>query len=82
MQAQKIEENENLKMTLRKEGRKRTYSNGDSDWVDLVYALSRVQWWTPLEKLMRFGSGDLKKSQRKKRVRDFREMMARVRDFR
>jgi len=31
---------------------------------------------------MRFGSGDLKKSQRKKRVRDFREMMARVRDFR
>jgi len=28
---------------------------------------------------MRYGSGDLKRSQRKKRVRGFREMMTRVR---
>jgi len=43
MQAHKVEENENLKMALRKEGRKRTYSNEDSDQVDLLYYPSRVQ---------------------------------------
>jgi len=43
MQAHKVEENENLKMALREEGRKRTYSNGDSDRVDLLYFSSWVQ---------------------------------------
>jgi len=43
MQAHKVEENENLKMALREEGRTRTYSNGDSDWVDLLYYPSQVQ---------------------------------------
>jgi len=43
MQAHKVEENENLKMALREEGRERTYSNGDSDPVDLLYSPSRVQ---------------------------------------
>jgi len=38
MQAHKVEENENLKMAIRKEGRKQTYSNKDSDWVDLLYS--------------------------------------------
>jgi len=71
----KIEENENLKMAIREEGRKWTYSNGDSDRVDLLYYLSRVQWWAPLEKLMRYGSRDLERSQRKNGIRDFREMM-------
>jgi len=33
-------------------GRKRTYSIGDSDRVDLLCSLSRVQRWAPLEKLM------------------------------
>jgi len=69
MQAHKVEENENLKMTLREEGRKRTYSNGDSDRVDLLYSPSRVQWWAPLEKLMRYKSIGLERRQRKKRVR-------------
>jgi len=76
MQARKVEENENLKMTLRKEGRKQTYSNRDSDRVDLLYSPSRVQRWAPLEKLMRDGSESLKRIQRKKKVRGFREMMA------
>ena len=74
MQAHKVEENENLKMALKEEGRRWTYSNGDSDRVDLFYSLSRVQRWVSLEKLMRYGSGDLERSQRKKRVREFREM--------
>jgi len=43
MQAYKGEENENLKMALREEGRKRTYSNRDFDRVDLLYSPSRVQ---------------------------------------
>jgi len=43
MQAHKLEENENLKMALKEEGRKRTYSNGHSDWIDLLYSPSRVQ---------------------------------------
>jgi len=78
MQAHKIEENENLKMALREEDRKWTYSNGDSDRVYLLYSPSQVQRWAPLEKQMRYGSEDLERSQRKKRVRGFREMMARV----
>jgi len=56
MQAHKAKEIKTLKMALRKEGRQRTYSNGDSDWVDLLYSPSRVQWWASLEKLMRYGS--------------------------
>jgi len=32
--------------------RKRTYSIGDSDRVDLLCSPPRVQWWAPLEKLM------------------------------
>ena len=75
MQAHKVEENENLKMALREEGRKWTYSNGDSDQVDLPYSPSWVQRWAPLEKLMRYGSRDLERSQRKKRVKGFREMI-------
>jgi len=75
MQSHKVEENENLKMALREEGRKWTYFNGDSDWVDLLYSLSRVQRWALLEKLMRYGSGDLERSQRRKKVKGFREMM-------
>jgi len=43
MQAHKVEKNENLKKTIREEGRKRTYSNGDSDWANLLYSPSRVQ---------------------------------------
>jgi len=35
MQAHKAEEIKTLKITLREEGRERTYSNGDSDRVDL-----------------------------------------------
>jgi len=76
MQAHKAEEMKTLKLALRKEGRQRTYSNGDSDRVDLLYSPSRVQWWASLEKLMRYGSRDLERSQRKKRVRGFREMIA------
>jgi len=49
--------------------------NRDSDRVDLLYSPSRFQQWAPLEKLMKYESGDLKRSQRKKRVRGFREMM-------
>ena len=75
MQAHKVEENENLKMVLREEGRKWSYPNGDSDRVDLLYSPLRVQRWAPLEKLMSYGSGDLERSERKKRVRGFREMM-------
>jgi len=75
MQAHKVEENENLKMALREEGRERTYSNGDSDPVDLLYSPSRVQQWAPLEKLMKYGSRGLERNQRKKRIRGFREMM-------
>jgi len=74
-QVHKVEENENLKMDLGEEGRKWTYSNGDSDQVDLLYFSSWVQHWAPLEKLMRYGNKDLEKSQR---VKGFREMMARV----
>jgi len=44
MQAHKVEENENLKMALREEGRKQTYSNRYSERVDLLYSPSRVQW--------------------------------------
>jgi len=44
MQAHKVEENENLKMTLREDDKKRTHSKGNSDWVDLLYSPSRVQW--------------------------------------
>jgi len=33
-------------------GKKRTYSIGDSDRVDFLCSLPRVQWWAPLEKLM------------------------------
>jgi len=62
MQAHKVEKNENLKMTIREEGRKRTYSNGDSDRVDLLYSPSRVQRWALLEKLMRCESRDFKRS--------------------
>jgi len=62
-------------MALREEGIKRTYFNGDSDRVDLFYSPSRVQQRASLEKLMRYGSRDLERSQRKKRVRGFREMM-------
>jgi len=43
MQAHKVEENENLKMTLREYDRKRTYSNRDSNWVNLLYSPSQVQ---------------------------------------
>jgi len=43
MQAHKVEKNENLRVALREEGRKRTYSNGDSDRINLLYSLSRVQ---------------------------------------
>jgi len=68
MQAHKAEEIKTLKMTLREEGRERTYSNRDSDWVDLLYSPSRVQWWAPLEKLMKYGSRDLERSQRKRRL--------------
>ena len=75
MQAHKAEEIKTLKMALREQGRERTYSNGDSDRVDLLYSPSRVQQWAPLEKLMRYGSGDLERSQRKKRVGGFREIM-------
>jgi len=66
MQAHKAEEIKTLKMTLREKGRKWTYSNGDSDRVDLLYSPSRVQRWAPLEKLMKYGSGDLERSQRKR----------------
>jgi len=38
MQAHKIEENENLKIALKEECRRRTYFNGDSDRVDLFYS--------------------------------------------
>jgi len=38
MQAHKVEKNENLKMALREEGKKRTHSNGDSGRVDLLYS--------------------------------------------
>jgi len=76
MQSHKVEENENLKMALREEGRKWTYSNGDSDRVDLLYSPSRVQRWALLEKLMRYESRDLERSQRKKRVRSFKNMIA------
>jgi len=34
------------------------------------------QRWAPLEKLMKYESRDLERSQRKKKVRGFREMMA------
>jgi len=43
MQSQKVEENKNLELTMREESRKRTYSNEDSDRVDLLRSLSRVQ---------------------------------------
>jgi len=43
MQAHKAEEIKTLKMTLREEGKERTYSNGDSDRVELFYSPSRVQ---------------------------------------
>jgi len=43
MQTQKVEENENLKPALRKEGRIRTYSKGDSDMIDLICSLPQVQ---------------------------------------
>jgi len=66
MQAHKAEEIKTLKMTLSEEGRERTYSNGDSDRVDLLYSPSRVQRWASLEKLMKYGSGDLERSQRKR----------------
>jgi len=55
-------------MALREEGRKQTYSNGDSDQVDLLYSPSRVQQWAPLEKLMRYESRGLERSQRKKEL--------------
>jgi len=48
MQAHKVEENENLKMTLREYDRKRTYSNRDSNWVNLLYSPSQVQQWLRL----------------------------------
>jgi len=76
MQAHKEKEIKTLKMTLREEGRERTYSNGDSDRLDLLYSPSRVQRWAPLEKLMKYGSRNLERSQRKKKVRGFREMTA------
>jgi len=76
MQAHKTEEIKTLKMALREEGKERTYFNGDSDRVDLLYSPSRVQRWAPIEKLMKYGSRDLEKSQRKKKVKGFREMMA------
>ena len=66
MQAHKAEEIKTLKMDLREEGRERIYSNGDSDRVDLLYSPSRVRRWAPLEKLMKYGSRDLERSQRKK----------------
>jgi len=37
MQAHRAEETKTLKMALREKGRERTYSNGDSDRVDLLY---------------------------------------------
>jgi len=68
MQAHKAEEIKTLKLTLREEGRERTYSNRDSDQVNLLYSSSQVQWWAPLEKLMRYGSGDLERSQGKREL--------------
>jgi len=62
-------------MALREEGRERIYFNGDSDRVDLLYFLSQVQRWALLEKLMKYGSRDLERSQRKKKVKGFRKMM-------
>jgi len=43
MQAHKVDENENLKIALREEGKKRTYSSEDFNRVDLLYSPSRVQ---------------------------------------
>jgi len=60
-------------MALREEGREQTYSNGDSDWVDLFYSPSRVQRWAPLEKLMKHGSRNLERSQKKKRMLELLE---------
>ena len=71
MQAHKAKEIKTLKMALREDGRERTYSNGDSDRVDLLYSPSRVQWWAPLKKLMKYGSRDLERSQRKKEGQGF-----------
>jgi len=65
MQTQKVEENENLKPALRKEGRIRTYSKGDSDMIDLICSLPQVQRWVSLEKLMRDESKGLERSKRK-----------------
>jgi len=59
--------NENLTLARRKEGRKRTYYNGDSDRVDLLCSVSQVQQWTPLEKLIEGECRDLERSQRKRK---------------
>jgi len=76
MQAQKVEENENLKLAVREEGRKRTYSNRDSDRVDLLCSLPRVQRWAPptWETDERRKQKLIEKS-KKREVRGFREMV-------
>jgi len=50
-------------------GRKRTYSIGDSNRVDLLYSPPRVQRWASLEKLMEDKREILERSQRRGRSR-------------
>jgi len=40
------------KTDSKERGKKRTYSIGDSDRIDLLCSPPRVQWWASLEKLM------------------------------
>jgi len=58
----KQRKDENLKLTLRKEGRKQTYFNKDFNRVDSLCSLPQVQRWAPVEKLMEGGCRDLERS--------------------
>jgi len=49
----KQRKNKNLKLALRKGVNKRTYSNEDSDRIDLLCSPPRVQQWAPLKKLIK-----------------------------
>ena len=55
------------KTDSKRRGRKRTYSIGDPDRIDLFCSPSRVQWWAPLEKLMEDSREVLERSQRRGR---------------
>ena len=67
------------KTDSKERGRKQTYSIGDSNWVDLLCYLSRVQRWTPLKKLVEDRREVLERSQRKGRSGGvFRKMVAQM----